>query len=364
MQSHLTNETDNSRSSPQAYELIDFGHGRKLESFGGVIVSRPCPAAHGKVSLPSAWESATLIYDSSQDHRLGRWLRPMGEQHPAELWTVEWNDSSSLPSLNATTTARSQRCFKLGDRPLRFIVRPQTSGQLGLFPEHWLQWPWYDMQMERWRNWHTATAKDAHSAPKQQIFSHQVSQLQTPPKSTPRVLHLFAYTGATTLALAAMGAEVTHIDAMRSAVEWARDNCRESDRESLPIRWIVDDARKYVERERKRGKKYDLVILDPPSYGHGAAGEAWSIQRDLEPLLCSCAELIANQGIGIVLTGHSLDIELQEVHRAVRRGSKKLEYAELEVARSILTDRSGRPLDCGYVARFLTDCDSRACSER
>jgi len=152
-----------------------------------------------------------------------------------------------------------------------------------------------------------------------------------------------------------MGAEVTHVDAMRSAVQWARDNCRASERESLPIRWIVDDARKYVERERKRGKKYDLVLLDPPTYGHGASGEAWSIQRDLKPLLCSCVELISNQGIGMVLTGHSVDIDLQELYDAVRRSSKNLECTEFETARSKLTDRSGRTLDCGYVARFLID---------
>lgn len=323
--------------SPQPYELIDFGRGRKLESFGGFVVSRPSPAASGQVSLPGVWESAKLIYEPSQD-RTGRWLRPTGDQQSEEPWTVELNASSSVYPWNAVASEGSQRSFKLDDPSLRFIVRPQTSGQLGLFPEHWLQWPWYDMRLERWKNLHS--------------------------QSKPRVLHLFAYTGATTIALAAMGAEVTHVDAMRSAVEWARDNCRASDRESLPIRWIVDDARKYVDRERKRGKEYDLVILDPPTYGHGAAGEAWSIQRDLEPLICRCAELISNRGIGIVLTGHSLDIELPEVHRMVRRGSKKLEYAGFEVERSIVTDRSGRPMDCGYVARFLTDCDYRSSVKR
>jgi 23S rRNA (cytosine1962-C5)-methyltransferase len=331
MQSHPSIEPVRNHPSPHVYELIDFGRGRKLESFGGFVVNRPCPAASGKVSLPDAWESANLIYESSLD-RPGRWQQPTGDNQPPASWVVEFHDSSSESFLDA--------------RPLRFIVRPQTSGQLGLFPEHWLQWPWLGNQLERWRKLHS---KPVHNTP---VHSDQKTSNEP---TQPRVLHLFAYTGATTLALATMGAEVTHVDAMRSAVEWARDNCRASGRESLPIRWIVDDARKYVERERKRGKKYDLVLLDPPTYGHGASGEAWSIQRDLEPLLCRCADLISDQGIGLVLTGHSIDIDLQELNCAVRRSSKNLACTEFETARSNLTDRSGRTLDCGYVARFFID---------
>lgn len=307
------------------YELIDLGHGRKLESFGGVIVDRPCPAANCQRGQPNAWESAKLIYEASSD-RAGRWRSPHGGSMPDEPWTVlvPCSFPANIPSL-------------------RLIVRPQASGQLGLFPEHWQQWTWFHEQIERWRNSRPKTSS-THPAP--------------------RVLHLFAYTGATTLALAAMGAEVTHVDAMRSAVSWARDNSQSSQLDSLPIRWIVDDARAYVERERKRGKTYDFVLLDPPSYGHGATGKDWIIGRDLEPLLRSCTELMSTEGYGIVLTGHSLDIDPQRLHSAVCKGPKFSGTTLPESSRAVLKDRSGRNLDCGYVARFLTGFPSRSPGKR
>ncbi len=151
-----------------------------------------------------------------------------------------------------------------------------------------------------------------------------------------------------------MQAEVTHVDAMRSAVEWARENCRASSMESLPIRWIVDDARKYVERERKRKKEYELILLDPPSYGHGTEGQTWSIQRDLVPLLQASTDLLSKRSIGLVLTGHSPDIQLKELRRAVEDPAKKQRFERFETVQAALIDRAGRTLDCGYVARFLT----------
>ena len=344
MQSQQSNEGPTLSEFPSDYELIDFGRGRKLESFGSVVLDRPCPAANCQVSIAKAWESAKLIFDPSPD-RSGHWHCLQGENNPTDPWIVETNTSSACSQAGLIVSHAIPGCMKPNDRLLRLIVRPQTSGQVGLFPEHWQQWPWFSTQLERWRNRHSASANDASSA----------SMLPSNFQPLPRVLHLFAYTGATTLALAAVGAEVTHVDAMRSAVDWARENCRASDMGSLPIRWIVDDARKYIDREQKRGKKYDLVLLDPPSYGHGASGEAWVIQRDLEPLLRRCAELISNQGIGIVLTGHSLDIDLQRLHHTVCETTKTFGKAVFETERSVLTDRSGKTLDCGYVVRFLTD---------
>lgn len=292
-----------SNNEPSGYQLIDFGRGRKLESFGGVVIDRPCPAAHGPVALPEAWPSAQLIYNVSSD-RSGEW------------------------------TFGAPRAWMMASQSLRLMVKPQSSGQVGLFPEHWQQWPWYERKLEQWRAAHARNPTD---------------------DRLPRVLHLFAYTGATTLALAAMRAELTHVDAMRSAVEWARENCRSSSMESLPIRWIVDDARKYVDRERKRKKRYELILLDPPSYGHGTEGRAWSIQRDLAPLLEACAELVSDRGIGVVLTGHSPDIELAALHRAVAGPSAKPSLPGLETGQAALLDRAGRSLNCGYVARFLTE---------
>lgn len=307
------NEASTGREPLTGYELIDFGRGRKLESFGGILVDRPCPAAIGFATQTSLWESAELIYETPPDSGCG-WRTLQGCPPSRSSWMVE---------LRSWPRAYS----------LRLIVRVQSTGQLGLFPEHWQQWTWLDDRISRWRG---------------------ANEENMSPVRAPRVLHLFAYTGATTLALAAMQAEVTHVDAMQSAVDWARENARASNLSESPIRWIVDDARKYVAREGRRGKKYDLILLDPPSYGHGPSGRAWAIQRDLEPLLLACAELVEPDGIGLVLTGHSPDVDLQSLRDALAGSAgQRWEYLETETAE--LRDRAGRELNCGYVARFFPD---------
>jgi 23S rRNA (cytosine1962-C5)-methyltransferase len=296
---------------PLAYELIDFGHGRKLESFAGVIVDRPCPLADCQPELPALWLSAQLIYEPSTASKVreGEWISSGKGMKPLidEGWL--------LPT-----------------QSLMLSIKPQVSGQLGVFPEHWQQWPWFGRQLEGWYASNLARSME--------------NELQE--KTIVRVLHLFAYTGATTLALASMNAEVTHVDAMRSAVEWARENARLSQMEAYPIRWIVDDARAYVHREIKRERRYELIVLDPPSYGHGSRGQPWSIGRDLEPLLEACHSLLSQNAIGIVLSGHSPDLDLNLLRRAMPA------LGPPQIVRAIQQDRSGRPLDCGYVARFLT----------
>lgn len=304
-----------SRPNPTSlgYELIDFGRGRKLESFGGIVVDRPCPAAESFPAVSDAWKSAVLIYQPAQD-RKGHWLGS-GENPPfPERWIVEIPIPSEVSRL-------------------RLIARAQATGQLGVFPEHWHHWEWIKTQFAVWR---AAWCKG----------NGEVSK--------PRVLNLFAYTGATTLALASMQGDVTHVDAMRSAVDWARENSHASKLESSSIRWIVDDARKYVSREGRRKKKYELILLDPPSYGHGAAGQSWSIQRDLVPLLLECAALVDPQGIGIVLTGHSPDVDLQHLHRTLVGSNLRPCWSNSETGKASLRDRAGRSLNCGYFARFFT----------
>lgn len=288
---------------PAGYELIDFGNQRKLESFGGVIVDRPCPAAIGEPSSPDLWSSAQLIYDkqSAREVRRNTWLHG----HKQKLTTNEW---------------------MCGHRGFRFLVRPQSTGQLGLFPEHWQLWDWIE---------------------------HQLHNRCSPPPA--RVLHLFAYTGTTSLAIARMGAEVTHVDAMESAVAWGRVNAERSHVAHLPIRWIVEDARTYVRRELQRGRTYDLILLDPPSYGHGARGQAWQIQRDLSPLLVNCWKLLSDRGIGVILSGHSPDIHLRTLLAEILSANVHRFTARLETEQAALTDRIGRKLDCGYVARFLAN---------
>ena len=154
---------------------------------------------------------------------------------------------------------------------LRLEARPTEAGQVGIFPEHTASWPWL------------------------------ADRLRDHPGAD--VLHLFAYTGATTLALARCGARTTHVDASRPAVAWARRNAELSDLAHAPVRWIVDDARTFAAREARRGRRYAGILLDPPAWGHGA-GRAWRLEDDLAGLLAACAGLL-DAGGWLLLTAHS-----------------------------------------------------------
>jgi len=325
-------------SPHQSYEFIDFGNGRKLERFGEVVVDRPCVAATEPKSSPEAWLSAELIYDGSRLNggSRGGWVyqgRRISDPEAIESW-------------------------ECGVSGLRFRVKPQQSGQLGLFPEHWNTWPWIEDRIAEWLAVRSAIAGSRNTSDGPSI-DPAIDPASTEPVSTalkssgvPRVLHLFAYTGATTLAMASFGASVTHVDAMESAVAWARENARCSGLSEMPIRWIVDDARQYVARELRRGKRYELIVLDPPSYGHGVKGKAWEIHRDLMPLMHDCWKLLSDSPIGIVFTGHSRDVSMQKIRTELGESQESTSGIACDVTQANLVDLAGRSLDFGYVASF------------
>ena len=286
----------------EGYELIDFGNGRKLERFGSQVLDRPMLGNRAEKAIPALWESAGLIYAGERmNAKGGKWRSALGE---AESQLSPWE------------------CRIDG---LKLEIIPQQTGQIGVFPEHWLQWDWFG----RW------------------ISSRREQGLGV------RILHLFAYTGATTLWLAKSGAEVTHVDAMRHAVDWGRGNALRSGLDHLPIRWIVEDARKYVARELRRDSRYDLVLLDPPSYGHGRKGEAWEIHRDLVPLMQDCWASLTENGYGVVLTSHSSMICAKELKMEMRAHCGRDLPIETQEFDAFLVDRSGRRLECGNGIRFV-----------
>jgi 23S rRNA (cytosine1962-C5)-methyltransferase len=285
------------KSDRHGYELIDFGDGRKLERFGSITVDRPARGAWTPKAIPDAWESAELIYQGERMNAGdGSWQLLSG-----------WE------------------CSVHG---LKLQIIPQRTGQLGVFPEHWNQWEWFAERI--------------------------AAQL---PKGSVRVLHLFAYTGSTTLWMADQGATLTHVDAMKQAVDWGRSNAKLSGLEDRPIRWIVEDARKYVARELKRQSRYELVVLDPPSYGHGRKGEAWEIHRDLVPLMKDCWGLLSEDPIGVVLTSHSLNISAKELRMELELCASDEDRTQprgiqTEIFPCFLEDCSGRRLECGEGIRF------------
>jgi 23S rRNA (cytosine1962-C5)-methyltransferase len=223
-------------------ELLDCGDGRRLERFGKTIVDRPAPAATATPKLPRAeWNRANLRWGK------GSWVRGAD----AEPWSIRSGG-------------------------LTLECRPAAGGQVGVFPEHAVTWEWLERQTR------TAVEKLGRA---------------------PEVLSLFAYTGGASLACARAGARVAHVDASRPAVGWARRNTGLSGLDDRPIRWLPDDARDFVRRERRRGNRYDGVVLDPPTYGHGEG--AWQIEADLEPLLADIAALVGPRPSFVLLSAHT-----------------------------------------------------------
>ncbi len=271
------------------YELLDFGAGRKLERFGEVVVDRPCPGAVGQDRAnPQAWKHACLFAGDRADD--GKWRQ-------------------KFPTFEIATDAAT------------FELAPLPSGQVGIFPEQYANWQWIAEQCER-------AAKPL------------------------RVLNLFAYTGGSTLAAASAGAEVTHVDAAKSMVARARTNAEISGLAERPIRWIVEDAVKFCQREVKRGNEYDAVILDPPSYGHGPNGEAWSIRRDLLPLLELCGELTAKRRAFVLCTCHTPGIGAAELSAYLSDGLFGHCGQPPRVGTLYLKTAEGRKLPSGEFARW------------
>jgi 23S rRNA (cytosine1962-C5)-methyltransferase len=284
------------------YELLDFGDGRKLERFGGVVLNRPCSAAEDiRKARPELWTAATARFRGPRS-RDGSWA-PAPKQWMPELWHFVHDGAASFR--------------------LRLDALP--SGQVGVFPEQRGNWDWVARH----------SAHPAGSAPL-------------------RVLNLFAYTGGSTLAAAAGGAAVVHIDAARNIVDRARENAELSGLGKRPIRWITEDAMKFCQRELKRGNHYNAVILDPPSYGHGPKGEPWKIAEHLLPLLKLCGELTAANRAFILTTCHSPGVGPAELAAYLAEGIFG-HCGEPPTAGELYLETSdGRRLPSGVFARWPT----------
>lgn len=291
------------------YELLDFGRdaagvGRKLERFGGVILDRPATAAGDVVkSRPNAWAGADARYElnsgAGDGPRRGVWS-------PAETLGSAWPIEMRVPGI---------------ERPLQLELKATEFGHVGLFPEQADNWAWL------------------------------VAQVRAAP-TPPTVLNLFAYTGASTLALAAAGAAVTHVDAAAGVVSWARRNAELSGLAQAPVRWICEDALKFARRELKRGRRYDGVVLDPPSYGHGPKGEPWVFFQHLPELLQACHELMAENGRFVLCTSHTTGVAGDNLAEMVR---PLLPRATVQSCLMQLGRTNGALLPAGEACRLSVD---------
>jgi len=230
------------------YELLDAGDGRKLERFGRYVLARPCSQALWRPALGAAeWGRADATFDREDGNR--------------------WHGRGNLPKEWQIRTA--DIAFKLGGTDF---------GHLGIFPEQRRQWQWI----------------------RESVRAAKVAR-----NRAVSVLNLFAYSGGSTLAAALGGAETCHLDASKGMVEWARDNARLNGLADHPIRWIVDDAHKFMRREVRRGHAYDAIILDPPTFGRGAGGEMYKIERDLKDTLGLVKDLLSESPLFVLFSSHT-----------------------------------------------------------
>ena len=283
------------------YELIDTGNFEKLERFGRYVTRRPEPQAIWRPSLAEEeWRrlsDASFLRDARSDER-GEWR--LREGMPSR-WTVEYR-------------YRGMR--------LRMRLGLTSFKHVGIFPEQAANWDFiYDNCL--------ALGGDGRTA-------------------APRVLNLFAYTGGATLAARAAGTEVTHVDSVKQVVTWARENMEQSALEG--VRWIVEDALKFVQREVRRGNRYDGIILDPPAYGRGANGEKWILEDSIGEMLACCAQLLEPARAFLVLNLYSMGLSSTLARTAVRQAfgaPREEQWGEL-----CFTDRGGKELPLGTYYRF------------
>lgn len=279
------------------YALLDSGIERKLERVGDYVLDRPAAQAVWSPLLSEPeWDQIDASYE--RDEKGGDW---------------EFNGKIS-------------RKFTILYDSISFQIKLTDFGHLGLFPEQAENWNWLRRIIRR--------------------------RLEQTNDANLHVLNLFAYTGGSTLACSQAGAHVVHVDAAKGVVDWARTNAELSHLHQRPIRWLVDDALKFVLREGRRGNRYHGIILDPPSFGRGPKGEVFKIEDDLMPLLAACAELLADDALFFLLSCHTPGFTPTTLHNQVSEvvsgRSGKIEQNEM----LIHEEKSGRALPSGVYARW------------
>ncbi len=284
------------------YALLDSGAGRKLERFGKIVVDRPEPQALWSPHLARAtWDEAHAVFAGEDDEDKGRWRieKPVPESWPVKV------------------------------RGVTMLCRLSGFRHMGLFPEQLPHWEWMLARLAECRD------------------------------ERPRVLNLFAYTGAASLLAAAAGAHVTHVDASKKAIAWAKENQAASKLEDAPVRWILDDAQKFVAREVRRGKSYDLILVDPPKFGRGPDGEIWDLFTSLPSLMTDCANLLAPAQAALVLTVYAIRASALAFDQLVREvlGARGGSFESGELA--IREDKGERAVPTSLFTRWMCDDAAR-----
>lgn len=279
------------------YELLDTGNGERLERWGRILLRRPDPQIIWPIEHEDElWKGAAGHYHRSSSGG-GHWE---WKQQLPERWTIRYDQ-------------------------LSFYIRPTNFKHTGLFPEQAVNWRWV------------------------------IGKIQTAGRPV-RVLNLFAYTGGATVACAYAGAEVCHVDAAKGMVQWAKDNLRLSGLADRKVRFITDDVFKFVQREQRRGHRYEAVIMDPPSYGRGPGGEMWKLERDLYPFLESCVQVLSDRPLFFLINSYTAGLSPVVLRNLLtlclaRRFGGRITTGEI----GLPVTRSGLVLPAGIVGRWEED---------
>ena len=276
------------------YEVLDTSRGEKLERWGDYILVRPDPQ---------------VIWNTPHDH--AGWSHKNGHYHRSAKGGGEW-EFFDLPQE-----------WTIHYRELTFHLKPFSFKHTGLFPEQAVNWDW---------------------------FSRMIREAHRPVK----VLNLFAYTGGATVSAAAAGASVTHVDASKGMVTWAKENAVSSGLGDAPIRWLVDDCVKFVEREIRRGNKYDGIIMDPPSYGRGPKGEIWKIEESIFPFIELCSKLLSDDALFLLINSYTTGLQPAVLSYMLNTVLTKRFGGQVEAEEiGLPVTESGLVLPCGASGRWV-----------
>ena len=284
------------------YEVLDTSGGEKLERWGEYILVRPDPQ---------------VIWNTPHDH--GGWKHKNGHYHRSTKGGGEW-EFFDLP--DEWTISYS---FK-DEASLTFRLKPFSFKHTGLFPEQAVNWDW---------------------------FHEIIKSAEKSPDRPVKVLNLFAYTGGATLAAASAGAHVTHVDASKGMVGWARENAQASGLSQAPVRWLVDDCVKFVEREIRRGNQYDGIIMDPPSYGRGPKGEIWKIEEGIWPFIELTAQLLSPDALFFLINSYTTGLQPAVLSYMMNAALTKRFGGEVKADEiGLPVTESGLILPCGASGRW------------
>ncbi|MBQ7794843.1 MAG: class I SAM-dependent methyltransferase [Clostridia bacterium] len=281
------------------YRLIDSGGGEKLEYWGDQLLRRPDPQA--------IW---------TQKSNTSKWNTPDAFYHRSKSGGGSWEiKNKEMPD---------RWCINYGE--LVFNIKPMGFKHTGLFPEQAVNWDWF-----------SALIRNA--------------------KRPVRVLNLFAYTGGATVAALAAGAEVVHVDASKGMVSWAKENVVSSGLADRNVRYIVDDVKKFVAREIRRGREYDAVIMDPPSYGRGPSGELWKIEDELYPLVCDCVKLLSDKPLFFLINAYTTGLSATIIKNSLELAlvGKKGGSVTADEIGLPMEEKDGMVLPCGISCRWESD---------